>query len=119
MTIGPIQGTSVHVGDRDHRRLRLYRGALRGSASRGRRHARTARLGVGQRSRAALAPEFADGYEREVLDQADLERIVLELPERGLAALLCVERDPEACHRSLIAERLAADHGLRVRHLRP
>jgi len=72
-----------------------------------------------ERSRAALAPEFADRYKREVLDRADLERIVLELPERGLAALLCVERDPEACHRSLIAERLAADHGLRVRHLRP
>ena len=78
-----------------------------------------ARLGVGQRSRAALAPEFADRYKREVLDRADLERIVLELPERSLAALLCVERDPEACHRSLVAERLAADHGLRVRHLRP
>ena len=78
-----------------------------------------ARLGVGQRSRAALAPEFADRYRREVLDQADLGSVVRDLPDRGLAALLCVERDPEACHRSLIAERLASEHGLRVRHLRP
>jgi uncharacterized protein (DUF488 family) len=32
---------------------------------------------------------------------------------------MCVERDPEACHRSLIAERLAARYGLEQLHLRP
>jgi uncharacterized protein (DUF488 family) len=32
---------------------------------------------------------------------------------------MCVERDPEACHRSLVAGRLAAEHGLAVTHLRP
>jgi hypothetical protein len=30
-----------------------------------------------------------------------------------------VERDPEACHRSLIADRLAAEHGVRIVHLAP
>jgi len=78
-----------------------------------------ARLGVGKRSRASLAPEFADRYVREVLDRVDLGRIVLDLPELGRAAVLCVERDPEACHRWLIAQRLAAEHGLEVQHLRP
>ena len=34
-------------------------------------------------------------------------------------ALLCVERDPEACHRSLIAARLARDWGFSVADLRP
>jgi hypothetical protein len=33
--------------------------------------------------------------------------------------LFCVERDPEACHRSLIAERLADEYGLSILHLRP
>jgi hypothetical protein len=33
--------------------------------------------------------------------------------------MLCVERDPEACHRSLIAERLAADYDCAITHLRP
>jgi hypothetical protein len=33
--------------------------------------------------------------------------------------MLCVERDPEACHRSLVAERLEAEHGVEVVHLRP
>jgi Protein of unknown function, DUF488 len=41
------------------------------------------------------------------------------LPAEGVTALLCVEADPEACHRSLIAERLAKRHGVTVSHLRP
>jgi hypothetical protein len=32
---------------------------------------------------------------------------------------LCVERDPEACHRSLIAERLAEEHGAKIVNLLP
>ena len=36
-----------------------------------------------------------------------------------LAARFCVERDPEACHRSIVAERLANDHGVSVGHLLP
>ena len=42
-----------------------------------------------------------------------------ELPAGRATALLCVERDPEACHRSLIAERLATEHGVEVTHLVP
>jgi hypothetical protein len=45
--------------------------------------------------------------------------VAASLPSAGAAALFCVERDPEACHRSLVAERLAADHGASVTHLRP
>ena len=41
------------------------------------------------------------------------------MPESGVTALLCVERDPEACHRSLITDRLATERDVRVRHLRP
>ena len=78
-----------------------------------------ARRGVGKRSRAELAPEYRRRYAREILDPADLTRVVAELPDQGAGALMCVERDPEACHRSIIAERLAAEHGVAVRHLRP
>jgi uncharacterized protein (DUF488 family) len=77
------------------------------------------RAGVGKRSRSALAPGYVEGYTREILDPADLDSLVRELPADGLAALLCVERDPEACHRSLIARRLETEHGLEVVHLRP
>jgi uncharacterized protein (DUF488 family) len=82
-------------------------------------YAQDAREGVGKRSRVKLAPEYVERYTHEILDQADLDAIVAELPAGGTAALFCVERDPEACHRSLIAERLQAEHGLSVEHLRP
>jgi uncharacterized protein (DUF488 family) len=78
-----------------------------------------AREGVGKRSRVVLAPEYRERYIREILDHADLDAIVKDMPRDGLSALMCVERDPGACHRSLIAERMAAEHGLDVIHLYP
>jgi uncharacterized protein (DUF488 family) len=75
------------------------------------------RLGVGKRSRAELAPEYRRRYLSEILDRADLGELVAELPDEGAGALFCVERDPEACHRSLIAERIGAEYGVRVVHL--
>jgi uncharacterized protein (DUF488 family) len=77
------------------------------------------RIGVGKRSRAELAPEYVERYTREILEPADLDQVVAGLPPAGVAALLCVERDPEASHRSLIAARLASRYGARVVHLRP
>ena len=77
------------------------------------------RLGVGKRSREQLAPEYRERYTREILDQADLDAVVAELPDSGAGALICVERDPEACHRLLVAERIEADYGVPVTHLRP
>jgi uncharacterized protein (DUF488 family) len=77
------------------------------------------RLGVGKRSRAELAPEFRQRYLREILDRAELGSLVAELPADTASALMCVERDPEACHRSLIADRLAAEFAAEVEHLRP
>ena len=78
-------------------------------------YAEDARQGVGKRSRAALADEYVERYTREILDAVDLTALVEALP----AALLCVERDAPACHRSLIAERLEERHGVAVEHLRP
>jgi uncharacterized protein (DUF488 family) len=77
------------------------------------------RLGVGKRSRVELASQYRDRYVREILDRADLAPLVEEMPADGASALFCVERGPEACHRSLIAARLAAEFGLPVIHLRP
>ncbi|MFC7929927.1 DUF488 family protein, N3 subclade [Streptomyces cinereoruber] len=77
------------------------------------------RQGVGKRSRRELAPEYTRRYTAEILDPADLDPVLEELPDSGVAALFCVEQDPEACHRSLIAGRLAERHGVTVEHLRP
>lgn len=77
-----------------------------------------ARLGEGKRSRTVLAEEYAHRYTETILDHADLSPIV-ELATETCPALLCVERDSEACHRSLIAQRLSSAWGLSARHLRP
>ncbi len=77
------------------------------------------RLGEGKRSRTRLAAAYVELYTEEVLDHVDLEPLVRQLPADGPAALLCVEADPEACHRSLIAARLADRHAVDVSHIRP
>jgi len=82
-------------------------------------YAEDERRGVGKRSRAELAPAYRRRFAEEVLDRVALAPIVAELPAGPATALLCVERDPEACHRSLVAERLADEHGVVVHHLRP
>lgn len=81
-------------------------------------YAEDTRLGEGKRSRTVLAPEYARRYTEEILDHVDLDPVVSWIGESS-AALLCVERDPEACHRSLIAARLERDWGFSVEHLRP
>jgi uncharacterized protein (DUF488 family) len=77
-----------------------------------------ARLGEGKRSRTTLSAEYVRGYTEQILDRVDLEPIVRWIGT-SRAALLCVERDPEACHRSLIAARLERDWGFEAHHLRP
>jgi uncharacterized protein (DUF488 family) len=76
------------------------------------------RRGEGKRSRTVLAAEYARLYVEQILDPADLGRIVSWIGNSP-AALLCVERDPEACHRSLIAARLQEEYGFEVADLRP
>ncbi len=77
------------------------------------------RLGVGKRSRQRLAPEYTRRYTAEILDRAPLEPVVAELPGTGIAALFCVECEAAACHRSLVAQRLAQRFGLTVIDLQP
>ncbi|OYO07998.1 hypothetical protein CGZ94_21380 [Enemella evansiae] len=77
------------------------------------------RQGVGKRTRRELAADYTRRYTTEILNHADLMPVVAALPTDRTAALLCVERDPEACHRSLIAGRLTERHGVTVGHLRP
>lgn len=77
-----------------------------------------AKKGEGKRSRSVLAPAYVEDYTAAILDQVDLEPIV-RFVGKAQAALVCVERDPEACHRSLVAERLKRELGFEVEHLRP
>ena len=75
---------------------------------------------VARRKRTHLSQEFIRGYEQECLTTFRSREFIARLgPAAKIAALFCVEREPSACHRSLVAERLREDLGLEVVHLIP
>jgi uncharacterized protein (DUF488 family) len=77
------------------------------------------RQGVGKRNRVRLAPEYVRRYTEEILDLVPLEPMVRRLPVHGIGALLCVEASARACHRSLVAQRLAERFGYEIVDLEP
>jgi uncharacterized protein (DUF488 family) len=91
-----------------------------GDSIRKQQHAADQAGGGARRKRATLSPAFVEGYRRERLQGFDSQSFDADLgAEAVVVALFCVERTPAACHRSLLAERLAADLRLPVRHLLP
>ena len=61
----------------------------------------------GMRARTALAPEYVRRYTAEVLRPFDFRGLARELEGFRAPVLFCVEREAHACHRSLVAPRLA------------
>jgi uncharacterized protein (DUF488 family) len=87
--------------------------AVRAAQNRAERASRTAK-----RERANLAPQFIEAYERECLASLTCERFIEYVTGSARAVVLfCVERQPAACHRSLVAERLASVCRCEVKHL--
>ena len=72
---------------------------------------------VGKRSRVQLSAEYIRIYTQEILDLVPLEPLIRRLPVHGIGALLCVEATADACHRSLVAHRLAEQFGFEVVNL--
>jgi uncharacterized protein (DUF488 family) len=73
-----------------------------------------------KRLRTQLSPAFIDSYRRGPLNGFDSARFLTDLgPEARVVALFCVEREPAACHRSLLAGRLTHELGVKVTHLTP
>lgn len=129
----------------DVRRRRGVRGHEYAFANAGRLQERLAELGIGyvhrldlapsdalhqaqaradaehhtaRRSRTELTPEFACAFADEVLTGFDPHAFLTDLAHDGPVVLFCVERDPQACHRGLVAARLAKA-GATVTHLTP
>ena len=78
------------------------------------------RLGIAKRTRGELGEAFVRAYEKECLSTFNstefMEKVALE---GQIIALFCVERKPEACHRSLAAKKLAQDLNWPVSHITP
>jgi len=74
-------------------------------------------IGESPRTRHALAPAYVKAYKRDVLDRYDIREFSGQVgAEANVIALFCVETDPAACHRSLVARRLTNQ---RVVNLQP
>ena len=91
--------------------------AFAAASTRGLQYREDDRLKVGKRTRIELSETYRQGYLSEVLDKVDLTAVLESLPEEATSALLCVERDAAACHRSLIAARLQAEYGVPILNL--
>ncbi|HWQ91748.1 MAG TPA: DUF488 domain-containing protein [Clostridia bacterium] len=73
-----------------------------------------------KRQRTALDESFVESYRREILAGFDFKTFAEKLgPHARNVALFCVEREPEACHRSILAQRLQQDSGITVVHMHP
>lgn len=89
-------------------------------ALRARQAAADQRTRTARRQRTVLSEGFIRGYQVECLGRLDAAQFLEGLgSEARVVCLFCVEREPRACHRSLLAERLQADLGCEVRHLTP
>ncbi len=76
--------------------------------------------GTTKRKRAALSEAFIASYRKEYLGRFDPRKFLKSLgTDARTVALFCVEREPAACHRSLVAERLQSQTGVEVRHIIP
>lgn len=76
--------------------------------------------GIAKRQRATLGEAFVAAYLHEHLAGFDSQTFLRQLgAEARTVALFCVEREPAACHRSLLAERLQSELGVEVTHLAP
>jgi uncharacterized protein (DUF488 family) len=74
--------------------------------------------GVQKRSRLRLGEEFKALYQMRNLCDFNSRSFIDRLGSRARRVVLfCVEADPMACHRSLLAERFREDLGASVTHL--
>ena len=70
-----------------------------------------------KKSRIALGHAFCCGYEQLILEKENLDELMDVFKDSRRVALFCLESHPEACHRSLLANRLSQKYGLEVVHL--
>lgn len=75
---------------------------------------------VAKRKRTTLGPAFISAYQEQILASFEPQSLLDNLPANAqVVALFCVERDPAACHRSLVAAKLLQELGLKVEDILP
>jgi len=72
-----------------------------------------------KRERQVLGQVFTIEYKNRVLNNFDFEAFIDQLENVGAnrVVLFCVEEKPEACHRSIVSQKLLEKYNYRVTHL--
>lgn len=75
--------------------------------------------GVRKTERTSLGEVFKFEYNNKVLKPFDFNIFFNELKDKNCKkiVLFCVEKDPTACHRSLVSERLSQEFHYKINHL--
>ena len=78
-----------------------------------------AQKGELKRERQKLGQVFVIEYINKVLTNFDFESFIEKLDQVGAnrVVLFCVEEHPEACHRSIVANRLQEQYNYKITHL--
>lgn len=77
-------------------------------------------LGIAKRTRKELGQAFIHAYEYDCLAHFDSNKFIKRVGQDAkVIGLFCVESEPEACHRSLAARKLATDLEVGIEHITP
>jgi uncharacterized protein (DUF488 family) len=71
------------------------------------------------RERSELDEQFKNIYKKEILEKYDLAHLLSELKRLNAQNVLffCLEKDPCACHRSLVTAKIQAMYQIPIKHL--
>lgn len=77
-----------------------------------------AKLGEQKRSRNQIGKVFSIAYKNQILNNFDFDSLIRMLKNKGAKRIVffCVEEKPEACHRSIVAEKLM-QYGYKITNL--
>jgi uncharacterized protein (DUF488 family) len=72
-----------------------------------------------KRDRQTLSEIFKAQYKQQILDKFDFDWFIEQLENIGASkvVLFCVEAQPQACHRSIVSERLNELYGYKITHI--
>lgn len=75
--------------------------------------------GVKKVDRNLLSSKFIETYKHLILDQFDVAHFIKGLEDKKVnrVVLFCVEKEAHACHRSIVAEKIASLFSVEIRNL--
>lgn len=77
------------------------------------------RNGIQKRDRVQMGDIFRIAYKQKILNEFNLFELISSLKKKGKKRIIlfCVEKLPEACHRSLVTDKIEKDYNYSIKHL--